>query len=106
MSGPELITDNYMPSENLYKWSNDMGLELAQVHKCLYDFIFWHKQKKVKRKDFNRAFQNWLKKEFDLVSGPIKKKNKPFTEYKPPELIVKNKEKGRAALKNLKSLIS
>ncbi len=105
---PEMITPDFMPSPAMYKWCEDMGIELSAVHKHVYDFIAYYEEKRTRRSNFNLAFRNWLKREYNLTGKSIAKIKggaQSFKLYKPIGKITKNKTTGRESLKTLKNLL-
>jgi len=101
---PELITDNYQPSDNLIKWCNDMGITSSVIERELPGFIFYNKEKKKRRSNFNRAFQFWLKNSIKFTKRDeqtIKRGSQSFAVYVPGNNVVSSKSVGRAALKDM-----
>jgi len=105
---PQLITDDWMPSKDLYSWAEKNKIDLRTVHRCRYDFVFWHKEKQIRRANFNMAFRNWLKKELNIMEKNRTKTHAAspsYLPYKPAVPVVKNKQAGRAALQAIKEIL-
>ncbi len=99
-SVPAEIKEDWVPSTGLYSWARGMNIPVKTLDEERFGFILWHQEKSIKRKNFNLAFRNWLKKALDIKASEIRPQS--FKDYVPEKIKVSSKKTGREALDKLR----
>jgi len=109
----ELIDPDWQPSKRVLEWCKEKNYALETIPGHVIDFKFHHETNETLHKNFDAAFRYWmsnirnwgLEHVVNKHEDGEKKASQSYGAYKPLEKVVKDKDSGREALKELRRKI-